>query len=827
MRSIRLKLLSLMVSFCMLPFGCSEQKKATPLNTNTPPVVSAPTQPAAVENTVKSSEPHNSPTLTPPESQPDKPDTSVPVAGKTPDLKPVVTPEAGKETAKPDQQAKRFAEAAYLPEGVVGLFVVHPKQFLGSPIGRLVNEFINDDVDSESYQLMTRTGIKLDDVERMTVFVDQTQINMFAQQSGLPVTGDVADGGQREAMQYKNSLKQIGLAFHNYHDVFQRFPRADGDGAGKHTGLSWRVHLLPFLDQGPLYNQFHLDEAWDSEHNKTLIAQMPELFKSPDVDDEGKTTFHLFTGENTLFHGEQGLRISDITDGTSNTILAVLAGRDTAEIWTKPGGLEVDFSATKKALGDFKKGERILVLVADGSIRAMLTNIDETQFANLIKPADGNVVDFGPQVPVNKPRPSAILALGRDVTQADLVKGVLGDATEETYEGQTFHKNLLMAVWQPDPRTIVVGPTETVKKIIAAKQSPKATASPLVEQLQLGADFTAAIDMESQAKLLGFFAQVNPMMGMITNIKTLASQVSVTAKEGDSLVEINVTALDEAMAGGLFAVASMGLNQGKVGVSQLPLPPNASASDKEMQALIKNLVASATVKQDGDKIQLRIQAPKGFDRVTELLKPALIAAKAAAKDTQQQNTMKMLGLAFHNFHDTYSNFPGSGRNRKDGLIGLSWRVYLRPYLDQAPLYNQFKLDEPWDSEHNKTLIEKMPPIFKSSGVEAIGKTTAHVFSGPGSPFADDKMPRISGFTDGLSNTILAIQAGPETAEVWTKPGGLDFDPENPIKSLGTISRKTILVLFADGALRELDKQIDATTLRRLIQFADGEPVQIP
>ena len=827
MRSVRLKLLTVMLSVCMLPFGCSEQKKVpAPV---APAVVAAPAQPAASEKAAEPNEPQHFPTLTATESKPVKPEASAPIVDKKPDQKPVVTTETAKGAAKPDQQARPFAEAAYLPEGVVGLFVAHPKQFLSSPTGRLVNEFINDDVDSQYYHLMMRTGVKLDDVERMTVIVDQNQINIFAQQAGLPVAGGAVDEflPVNQMMQLKNTFKQIGLAFHNYHDTYQRFPRADGDGAGQHTGLSWRVHLLPFLDQAPLYNQFRFDEAWDSEHNKTLIAQMPAIFKSPGVDDPEKTTFHVFTGENTLFHGKEGPGIRNITDGTSNTILAVLAGADTAEIWTKPGGLEVDFSSPKKALGNLKENAGILVLIADGSVREIPASIDETQLANLIKPADGNVVDFGPPVPTNEPRPSAIFALGRDVNQADLVKGVLVEATEETHEGQKFHKNRLIALWQPDARTVVAGPTETVKKIISAKQAGKASASPLIEQLQLSADFTSAMDLESQAPLLGFFARVNPMMGMITNIKTVATQISATAKEGDSLVEINVTALDEGMAGGLFAVASMGLNQGKMGVSQLPLPPDASASDKEMQALVKNLVASATVKQDGDKIQLRIPTPKGFDRVSELLKPALVAAKAAAKQTQQRNIFKMLGLAFHNYHDTMSHLPGAGRNRKESAVGLSWRVHLLPFLDEAPLYNQFKLDEPWDSEHNTTLIEKMPAIFKSPGVKDAGKTSIHVFTGPGAPFADDKSPRFVDFTDGMSFTILAVLAGPETADVWTKPGGLDFDPENPIKSLGTIWGKAILILLADGSIRELDKEIDAKTLRCLIQFADGEPVQIP
>jgi hypothetical protein len=99
------------------------------------------------------------------------------------------------------------------------------------------------------------------------------------------------------------------------------------------------------------------------------------------------------------------------------------------------------------------------------------------------------------------------------------------------------------------------------------------------------------------------------------------------------------------------------------------------------------------------------------------------------------------------------------------------------------LYNKFNLDEPWDSETNKALIDQMPDVFKSPDVTEAGKTSMHVFTGPGAVFAGDQTLKLSQIVDGLSNTILAVQAGPDTAEIWTKPGGLEFDPENPIKCL--------------------------------------------
>jgi hypothetical protein len=189
-------------------------------------------------------------------------------------------------------------------------------------------------------------------------------------------------------------MKQLGLAFHNFHDVFIRFPRHNGDAGNGPTGLSWRVHLLPFLDETPLYERFKKDEAWDSEHNRKLIAQMPEVFRVPGVDKPGHTSIHVFTGKKTPFHSDvSGAGIRDFTDGTSNTLLAVEAGPETAVEWTKPGGLEFTGDNGRKLLKLTSK--QFLALFADGAVRSLDANIDEATLHNLIQPQDGNRVgDF-------------------------------------------------------------------------------------------------------------------------------------------------------------------------------------------------------------------------------------------------------------------------------------------------------------------------------------------------------------------------------------------------------------------------------------------------
>lgn len=185
----------------------------------------------------------------------------------------------------------------------------------------------------------------------------------------LPAVQQAREAARRA--QGRNNLKQIGLAMHNYHDVHKTFPPAATVDKKKKPLLSWRVHVLPFVDQAPLYQQFHLDEPWDSEHNKQFIKQIPPVYLSPnhgDLAKDGKTVYLVPTGEGAAFEGNEGLGIRSFVDGTSNTILAVEAHRDAAVIWTKPDDLILDFKDPIKNLKSARVGG-FHALMSDGAVR--------------------------------------------------------------------------------------------------------------------------------------------------------------------------------------------------------------------------------------------------------------------------------------------------------------------------------------------------------------------------------------------------------------------------------------------------------------------------
>ncbi|HVX11661.1 MAG TPA: DUF1559 domain-containing protein [Pirellulales bacterium] len=228
---------------------------------------------------------------------------------------------------------------------------------------------------------------------------------------------DRSDGQDSDKLnKSRDNLKQIGLAFHNYHDVFDRFPTSTRDKEGKPL-LSWRVEILPFVGAMDLYNRFHLDEPWDSEHNRKLIAEMPKVFKAPGVKENEKTVYLEAVGPQSLFPRDKSdprqrqevprvtvgdeasvlafkVGIRDVHDGLSNTILVVEADPRNAVIWTKPDDLAFDAKKPKAGLGGVFDGGFNSVL-GDGSVRFVPLTTDEKVLLDLFNPADGHPIPDG------------------------------------------------------------------------------------------------------------------------------------------------------------------------------------------------------------------------------------------------------------------------------------------------------------------------------------------------------------------------------------------------------------------------------------------------
>ena len=202
------------------------------------------------------------------------------------------------------------------------------------------------------------------------------------------------------------------------------------------------------------------------------------------------------------------------------------------------------------------------------------------------------------------------------------------------------------------------------------------------------------------------------------------------------------------------------------------------------------------------------------------------SVRAAAMQASVDH-LKQLALALHNYHEVNNHFPAAATVDGKGKSLLSWRVQLLPYLEQSRLFNQFKLDEPWDSPNNKPLIAQMPAIFRAQGDKTLkpGMTTYLAIVDKDSAFPPEgKTITFKNMTDGSSNTIMFIDAALENAVTWTKPDDIGLDVAVLKKSMQARFNTGGLVVFCDGAVASLVKDLPDATLRDLVTIRDGRVV---
>lgn len=241
----------------------------------------------------------------------------------------------------------------------------------------------------------------------------------------------------------------------------------------------------------------------------------------------------------------------------------------------------------------------------------------------------------------------------------------------------------------------------------------------------------------------------------------------------------------------------------------------------ESIAILDKLIDSLDIKRIGREVRITAKVDvRQF--VKNVLPDAIQAAQVAARRAQSVNNMKQLGLSMHNYHDVYKKMPPAV------IIGPkghrhSWRIAVLPFIEHKELYDQYRLDEPWDSPNNKKVMEKMPAVFRHpNDPEGSYNTRYLAFVGPGSPFANPEGVQFRDIRDGTSNTIMFF-SGPSNVP-WTKPQDIDYDPSKAVNTKdGPFKHGFNAVLF-DGSVRFFPEDIDPEKLHRMIQGSDGQAI---
>ena len=347
------------------------------------------------------------------------------------------------------------------------------------------------------------------------------------------------------------------------------------------------------------------------------------------------------------------------------------------------------------------------------------------------------------------------------------------------FEGLTHAEAARRTGW---PVGSVAGRLARAKELLARRLSKKGVG---VATVTLGVPAGSFIGSTAAAEAAVVFA-ASPVGAVVPGVEPFVLQLA----EGTLKTMTTFTWKFTAAAAALV-VAVSAVTAGVIGFAHMPVPVPVPPAEPP----IVPVAAAAPV-------------PK---------QPAAGRMADAKQRARSQNNLKQLILAMHNYHDANGNFP-QNVTTKDGKPLLSWRVLLLPYLEQNTLYKQFKLDEPWDSDNNKKLLAKMPDVFRV-GFEEKGETKTYYqgFAGAGAVFDPSKKITLVNITDGTSNTLAVVEAGPPVE--WTKPEDIPYDPKNALLKLdGPFTNTLIEIGAADGMAYTL--QLATSTekvMRRLIR----------
>lgn len=445
----------------------------------------------------------------------------------------------------------------------------------------------------------------------------------------------------------------------------------------------------------------------------------------------------------------------------------------------------------------------------------------------------------------NGPQAGAVIELNKDYSIEDLNSDIFLSDEPWDMDGLSVYSvdtPMGVVLHRVDARTFVVATGSYLRSVIEAddETDSEGKLSGLVGQLKKRPGITLIAVMEpirpivdgvlrqyaaklpKQLQGLANFAGLTEALLINTDFTMMSGSLyaSILTADDDSAIEMKKT-LDESLDFGIQMFSAQ-IKQG-MGTKQGPVE---QATIRYVDRMAEKIRSMDLVNRSGNRIQMSTDANVAVVGVmVGLLLPAVQAAREAARRMSGSNNLKQIGLAMHNHHAAFKQLPDHAIRDEAGKPLLSWRVKILPFIEQMELYQQFHLDEPWDSPHNIKLLPQMPQIYVDpSAPLQPGYTVFQSPVGDQLLFANSGERRFRDVTDGLSNTIMAVETKQEAAVPWTKPQDLTINLDDPKSILGNSHPGGCHVLMADGAVHFVTYSVDTQLLRALLTRAGGEPV---
>jgi len=406
-------------------------------------------------------------------------------------------------------------------------------------------------------------------------------------------------------------------------------------------------------------------------------------------------------------------------------------------------------------------------------------------------------------------------------------------AGDNTYYKTAEPSPMNRAYFLPDKRTIVMAPEALLLEVVPAADRWARDWGQPWNQLATGA-CAAMIDLRAVNGLLSEQMKQDPPPPQLASLRTLAplwekgqrlmlaanidEGLRVTARvdcaNGEDAKKVRETAQ------GALTLARNAFDE--LGKQELGNP--LVAANVPLIDLASEIVKQSRLATEQGHVVLSAQLDLDVaETAVTTLTPVILAARTAANRAQSVNNLKQIALAMHVYLDAHQHFPPPVVIGPDGKTPHSWRVAILPFIDQQRLYEQYKLDEPWDSDNNKKVLAKIPALFRHPAADP-ESTSAGYFALVGAETGlgpkggeGTKFPAI---TDGSSQTIAIVEA--KRSIPWTKPDDIDYAADLPLPKVGGWFPNGFCAGFCDGHVAFLQDTLGEQTLRALITKAGGD-----
>ncbi|MFM7740152.1 MAG: DUF1559 domain-containing protein, partial [Planctomycetota bacterium] len=257
--------------------------------------------------------------------------------------------------------------------------------------------------------------------------------------------------------------------------------------------------------------------------------------------------------------------------------------------------------------------------------------------------------------------------------------------------------------------------------------------------------------------------------------------------EDEKMMVLGIRGKDEEATKEIFGTIDGLLNMAKFAAgAQIAQMKEDSPKTAEV---VSTLIASLKPKNEGNEMTMVVPRPAGMN---EMLKEVIEQTQKAANEVQDMNRMRQAALAAYNYESTYREMPFLS-DKDETSAQLSWRVRLLPYLEEAPIYDQLKRSEGWESSANRDFTDKMPAVF--------GKDSTSMSD---IAFIQPEVPvqRLAGITDGMSSTFMLLQY--KAGQPWLSPKNLSVDEAVKLY-MNLAEGETLLAARYDGSVQKLAK----------------------